>query len=132
MEWNKSFYRFPRSGFMPLTYIIGHYNPSVSIIDLVYHTSYVVCIYFRHKWRNLQFKIDPFHGNSIYSHNFCRNLLRGNRRKNTFCILLWCLAWGSNPGFTSNKPTHYSLDYGDFMPLRYLKTLKGEKGQYFI
>ena len=22
--------------------------------------------------------------------------------------------WGSNPGFTSNKPTHYLLDYGDF------------------
>ena len=21
--------------------------------------------------------------------------------------------WGSNPGFTSNKPTHYLLDYGD-------------------
>ena len=22
--------------------------------------------------------------------------------------------WGSNPGFSSNKPTHYLLDYGDF------------------
>ena len=48
---------------------------------------------------------------------FARNLLRGNRRRNNFCISFWCLAWGSNPGFTSNKPTHYLLDCGDFMPL---------------
>ena len=26
------------------TYIIGHYNPSVRIIDLVSHTTYVVCV----------------------------------------------------------------------------------------
>ena len=44
---------------------------------------------------------------------FARNL-RGNPRRNTFCILFWCLAWGSNPGFTYNKPTYYRLDYGDF------------------
>ena len=37
------------------TYIIGHYNPSVRIIDLVSHTTYVVCVNFIHKWRNLQF-----------------------------------------------------------------------------
>ena len=42
-----------------------------------------------------------------------RNLLRGNRRRNTFRIS-FCLAWGSNPGFMSNKPTHYLLDHGDF------------------
>ena len=45
---------------------------------------------------------------------FARNLLRGNRRRNTFDILFWCLAWGSIPGFTSNMATHYLLDYGDF------------------
>ena len=28
------------------TYIIGHYNPLVRIIDLVPHTSYVVCVNF--------------------------------------------------------------------------------------
>ena len=37
------------------TYIIGHYNPSVRIIDLVSHTTYVVCVNFIHKWRDLQF-----------------------------------------------------------------------------
>ena len=45
---------------------------------------------------------------------FARNLLRGNCRRKTFCILFWCLAWGSNPGFTSNKPTHYLLDHRAF------------------
>ena len=45
---------------------------------------------------------------------FARNLLRGNRRRNTFRISIWCLAWDSNPGFSSNKPTHYLLDHGDF------------------
>ena len=54
------------------TYIIGHYNPSVRIIVLVSHTTYVVCVNFRHKWRDLLFKVDSdrqifwetFHGNS--------------------------------------------------------------------
>ena len=53
-------------------YIIGHYNPSVSIIDIVSHTTYVVCVNFIHKYKgDLQFKVDPeqqlseklFHGN---------------------------------------------------------------------
>ena len=45
---------------------------------------------------------------------FARDLLRGNRRRNNFCISFWCLAWDSNPSFSSNKPTHYQLDHGDF------------------
>ena len=39
-------------------YIIGHYNPSVRIIDLVSHTTYVVCFNFIHKCRDLQFKVN--------------------------------------------------------------------------
>ena len=39
------------------TYIIGHYNPSVRIIDLVSHTFYVVYVNYIHKWRDLQFKV---------------------------------------------------------------------------
>ena len=47
---------------------------------------------------------------------FARNLLRGNSRRNTFNIFFfWCLVWGSNPGSSSNKPTHYLLDHGDFI-----------------
>ena len=30
-----------------------------------------------------------------------------------FHISFWCLPWDTNPGFKSNKPTHYLLDYGD-------------------
>ena len=42
------------------TYIIGYYSPSVRIIDLVSHTTYVVCVNFIQKWRDLQFKVDSF------------------------------------------------------------------------
>ena len=40
------------------TYIIVHYNPSVRIIDPVFHTTYVKCVIYIHKWRDLQFKVD--------------------------------------------------------------------------
>ena len=39
-------------------YIIGHYNPSVKIIELDFQTTYVVCANFIHKCRDLQFKVD--------------------------------------------------------------------------
>ena len=105
-------------------YIIGHYNPSVRLIELVSHTTCVVCFNFIHKWRDLQFKVD-FERQIFWEtamailftvRVFARNLLRRNRRRNTFRILFWCLAWCSNPGFSSNKPTHYLLDHGDFDP----------------
>ena len=38
-------------------YIIGRYSPSVRIIDLASHITYVVCVNFLHKWRD-QFKVD--------------------------------------------------------------------------
>ena len=40
------------------TYIIGHYNPTVRIIDIVSHPTYVVFVNFIHKWRDLQFKVN--------------------------------------------------------------------------
>ena len=40
------------------TYIIGHYSPSVRIIDLVTYTTYFVRVNFKHKWWDLQFKVD--------------------------------------------------------------------------
>ena len=61
------------------TYITGHYNPSVRIIDLVSYTTYIVCVNFMYKWRDLQFKIDSerqifwetSYGNFIDSQSFC-------------------------------------------------------------
>ena len=37
---------------------IGHYNPSVRIIDLVYHITFIVCVNFIREWRNLPFIVD--------------------------------------------------------------------------
>ena len=45
---------------------------------------------------------------------FARNRLRENCRRNTYRTLFWCLAWRSNPSFSSNKPTRYLLDRGDY------------------
>ena len=75
------------------TYIIGHYNPSARIIDLVSHTTYVVCVHFIHKWRDLnstpndRFFEKLFMAILFTLRVFARNLLRGNRRKILFCIL---------------------------------------------
>ena len=97
------------------TYIIGHYNLSVRIIDLVSYTIYVMCVNFIHKWRDLQLKVDSerqiwetFLGNFIFALRvFARNLLRGNRRRNTFRISFWCLAWDLNTGFFI-RPRRYN------------------------
>ena len=106
------------------TYAIGHYKPSVRFMDLVSHTTYVVCVIFIHKWRDLQFKVDSerqlfwetFNGNFIYSQSFWqKSAERKSNRRNTFRILFWYLAWDLNRGFSSNKPTHYLLDHGDFL-----------------
>ena len=88
----------------------------IRIIDLVSHTTYVVCTHFIHKLRDLQSKSTPndrffekiFMALSLTLRVrvFARNLLRGNRQRNAFRILFWCLALDSNPGFSSNKPTH--------------------------
>ena len=103
------------------TYIIGHYNPSVRVIDLVSHKTYVVCVNFLHKWRDLQFKVDSkrfwetFHGNA-----------ERKSPKNYFLYFVLMSGLGFNPGFMSNKPTHYLLSYGDFNQRRgnHLEKLK--------
>ena len=43
---------------MYVLYIIGHYNPTVRIIDVLSHTTYDVYVNFIHKWQDLQFKVD--------------------------------------------------------------------------
>ena len=99
------------------TYIIGHYNPAARIIDLISHTTYVLCFNFIHKWRlrTTDFFEKLFMAILFILRIFARNLLRGNRRRNTFRISFWCLTGDSNPGFSFNKPTHHLLDHGDFI-----------------
>ena len=107
------------------TYIIGHYNPSAGIIDLVLYTTYVVCVNFIHKWRDLRLRSTPnnrffeklFMAILLTLRVFFKNLLKGNYRRNTFRILFWCLAWASNPVFSSNKPKHYLLHHGNYTTL---------------
>ena len=36
----------------------GHYNPSFRIIDLISHTTYLVCVNLIHEERDLQFKVN--------------------------------------------------------------------------
>ena len=67
---------------------------------------------------------------SIYSQSFSQKSAERNSQKKYLLYLFWYLAWGSNPGFTSNKPTHYLLDCGDFLfPFR--KTQWGFRYLYF-
>ena len=75
--------------------------------------------------RDLQFKLDferqifeKFnHGNFICSQRvFARNLLSLSHRRSIqipFCRR--CLTWDMNLCLTSNEPTHYQLDYGDYI-----------------
>ena len=88
------------------TYIIGHYNPSVRIIDLASHTTYVVCVHFMHKWRDLQFKVH--FERHIFARICWEEIAEG-------LLFVFCFDVWPGPGFTSNKPTHYLLDYGYFM-----------------
>ena len=54
-----------------------------------------------------------FCGNCIYSQSFCQK--SAVRKSPKVYFLYFCL-----PGFTSNKPTHYLLHYGDlYYPLQY-------------
>ena len=91
---------------------------------LTSHTTHVVILNFIREWRDLQFNVDSkrqifeklFFLFLFTLRIFARNLLRGNPRINIFFfhIMFWYLAWDTNLGFTSNKPTHYLLDCDDF------------------
>ena len=72
--------------------------PSFRIIDLVSHTTYVVCVNFIYKWRYLvdfewQIFWETFHGNFILlSRVFARNLLReviAEEIPLVFCFVVW-------------------------------------------
>ena len=62
--------------------------------------------HFRNSTYSRFFFLRNFSWHLITHRVFTRNLLRGNRRRNTFRILFWRITWASNPSFLSNKPTH--------------------------
>ena len=88
-------------------YIIGHNNPSVSIINLVSHTNYVLCVNFIHKWRDLQFKVDSerqifwetFHGNFISSQDYCQKSAERKSPKKYFSYFVLMSGLGPEPWF---------------------------------
>ena len=95
-------------------YITGHYNSTVRIIDLVSHTTYVVCVNIIQMWRDLQFKVDyerqifleTFHGNFIYSQRFCQKSVERKSSKKYFSYFVLMSDLGLEL---------YLLDHGDFM-----------------
>ena len=83
-----------------------------------------VCVKFIHKWRNLQFKVDSerqIFWETSWQFYLLSEFLAEICWEEIFRILFWCLAWGSNPGFPSTKPTHYLLDHGDIIDNRICK-----------
>ena len=86
------------------TYIIGHHNPSVRIIDQ-FLTSLMLCVLILYiSGGTYSLKTTPNDMAELYTLRvFARNLLRGNHRRNTFCISFWCLTWDSNPSFSSYR-----------------------------
>ena len=92
-------------------------QPFSQVYDQASHITYVVCVNFIYEWRNLQFKVDTeqqiieklFNRNFLYSQ---RNLLRESWARNILIFFFWCQSWDLKAGLTSNKPTHYILDYG--------------------
>ena len=107
--------------FTALTYIIRLYNPSIRITDLVSHTAYIVCVSFIHRLWYLQFKAVSerqiffekfFMGILFILWVFATNLVWGNRWRNTFCFLFWCLAWGQCDHF-SIFAARFSIFYFD-------------------
>ena len=89
----------------------------------IHLTPLMLCVLiFIHKWLDLQSTLnDRFFERRFMAILFVLSEFlpeicwKEITEKNTFCILFWCLAWVSNNGFSSNKPTHYLLDHGDFM-----------------
>ena len=92
--------------------------------SLVSHTTHVVCLNFIREWRDLQFNVDfeqqifeKLFQSRIYLPSECLSEICWEEIAEeifVFHISFWWLTWNMNPGLTSNKPTHYLLDYGYF------------------
>ena len=76
--------------------------------DLVSHTTYVVCVNFIHKWRDLQFKVDSERQIFWETLPWRQFFLSESCWEETveeilFVFCFWCLTWNTNPGFTSTS-----------------------------
>ena len=82
------------------TYIIGHYNPSVRIIDIVSHTTYVVCVNLMHN----------------YSQSFCQKSDERKSLKKYFLYFILMSFLGLEPW-----PTHCPHDFWTTASCKFLK-----------
>ena len=128
MIWIPKTYGFKRTAFRATqfihTLIIGPYNRSVRITTwlLAPLVMCVLILYIRGGSYSLKSTPKDRFFETLFMtilftlRVFARHPLRGNRRRNIFCILFWCLAWDSNPGFTCfywfltlMSPIHFRL-----------------------
>ena len=91
--------------------------------DLASHTSRVVCVNFIRECRDLQFNVES--EQQIFEKLFIADLLFSEllpeiAEEIFFLYFVLMPGLGYEPGYTSNKPTHYLLDYGDFFILTIL------------
>ena len=112
---------------MNLCYYITYINnwplqPFSQDYGLASHTAHVVCVNFIHEWRDLQLKVDSaghifeklFMAIFFTLGVFARTQLKEVAEE---MFSFSCLTWGLKRSYTSNKPIHNPLDYGDFMLL---------------
>ena len=115
---------FPKRSFESVRFIHNwSLEPSIRIINLVSHTIMLCVLILCISGGTYSLKSTP--NDRFFEKLFivilftlrvsARNLLRGNRRRNNFHILFWCLAWISKTAFSYNKPTHYLLNHGVFV-----------------
>ena len=87
-------------------YIIDYYNPSVKITTSIL-TPFMFCalILYVSDGTNLYLfsKFLP----EIWWEEINEEIF-------FFALSFWCLTWNTTPGFTSNKPGHFLMDYDDF------------------
>ena len=82
-------YIYNRYVYVLYTYIIDHYNPSVGVIGVVSHTTYVVFVNFVHKVDSeRQIFWEIFHGNFIYPQSFCQK--SAERKSPEEILLVFC------------------------------------------
>ena len=74
------------------------------------HTTCVVCVNFIHKWWDQQFKVRS--ESTDFSRNFSWQFLFTLKKYFSYFVLMFGL--GYEPWLSSNKPTHYLLDNGDY------------------
>ena len=104
------------------TYIIGLYNPSVRVIDLVSHTTNLCALILYISGGTYSLKSTPndkffekvFMAILFYSQSCGQKSAERKSPKKYFSYYVLILAWDSTAGFWSNKPTYYLLDHGDF------------------